>query len=65
MKRKKEFLTIEDVAKLLQIGERSVYRFIESKELKATKIGGWRITKEDLQDFIKKRSNIGGDQSTK
>ena len=55
---KRTFLTIEEVAKILQIGERSVYRFIEAKELKATKIGGWRITRKDLQDFIKSKTNI-------
>lgn len=55
---KKTFLTIEEVAKILQIGERSVYRFIKAKELKATKIGGWRITEKDLQDFIKSKTNL-------
>ena len=38
--KKKDYLTIEQVAKILQIGERSVYRFIKAEELKATKIGG-------------------------
>jgi len=53
--KKKNFLTIKDVADYLQLGERTIYRYIETKMLKATKIGGWRITKTDLQDFIKNR----------
>jgi len=58
MNKKKRFLTIKQVAKRLQIGERSVYRYIEKKQLKAIKIGGWRITERDLQDFIKRSSNV-------
>lgn len=55
---KKRFLTIKDVARHLQVGERSIYRYIEKKQLKATKIGGWRITEKDLQDFVKRSSNL-------
>ena len=55
---KQKFLTIEKVAKRLQIGERSVYRYVKDGKLKATKIGGWRITEKDLKDFIKRSSNI-------
>ena len=58
MNKKKRFLNIKKVAKRLQIGERSVYRYIEKKQLKAIKIGGWRITERDLQDFIKRSSNV-------
>ena len=51
----KKLLTIEKVVKTLEISERSVYRYIKSGLLKATKIGGWKITEKDLQDFIKLR----------
>jgi len=54
---KKKNLTIKDAAKRLDVGERSVYRYIEKKQLKATKIGGWRIAEKDLQNFIKYSSN--------
>ena len=53
----KPFLTIKEVAKHLQIGERSVYRYIETKKIKATKIGGWRIAPSDLEDFVRRSSN--------
>src|SRR5947207_252764 len=51
-KKAKKYLTIKDVAKALDISERSVNRYIESKKLKATKIGAWRVMKKDLEDFI-------------
>lgn len=54
----KKYLTIKEVAKALAISERSVNRYIENKKLKATKIGFWRITKKDLQDFIQRSSNF-------
>jgi len=56
--KKDKFLTIKEVAEKLQIGERSVYRYIESKKLKAVKIGFWRIEKKSLEDFIKRSSNM-------
>jgi excisionase family DNA binding protein len=57
-KQKKGFLSVEQAASKLGISERSVYRFIKAKQLKATKLGAWRITSNDLQAFIKRRSNI-------
>lgn len=57
-KPKNEFLTVEQVAKYLQVDQRTIYRYIKAKKLKATKIGSWRIAPEDIQDFIKRSSNI-------
>ena len=54
---KKGFLTIKDVAKYLQIGERTAYRYVNDGLIKAVKIGGWRIARKDLEDFIKRSSN--------
>lgn len=54
---KKKYLRVKEVAKRLDIGERTVYRYIESGALKAVKIGGWRIDEKDLRDFIKHRAN--------
>lgn len=56
-KRKKNYLTIRQAAKALDISERSVNRYIKAKKLRATKIGFWRITKKDLRDFIKESTN--------
>ncbi len=51
------FLTVKRVADYLQVHERTIYRLIKAKKLKATKIGSWRITFKDIQDFIKRSSN--------
>jgi len=54
---KSDFLTVEEVADYLQVDQRTVYRYIHAKKIKATKIGSWRILVEDLQDFIKRSTN--------
>ena len=55
---KNKFFTVKEVAEYLKIDQRTVYRYIHAKKIKATKIGAWRIMIEDLQDFIKRSSNI-------
>ena len=55
---KKEFLTLQEAAKKLGVVERTMYRFIHEKQLRATKIRYWRIDKKDLQSFIESRANI-------
>jgi excisionase family DNA binding protein len=54
---KDKLLTIKEVAKYLRVSERSVLRYIEAERLKATKVGYWRVSEKDLEDFIKKNSN--------
>ena len=50
-------LTVEDVAKKLDITEEWVRDLIARKEIKAVKIGKWRIRPEDLEEFINSRRN--------
>jgi excisionase family DNA binding protein len=45
--------TIQEVADILKVSKKSVYRYIKSDRLKAKKIGQWRILKSDLDNFIK------------
>ena len=52
-----KLLTIQEIAKRLKISERTIYRYIESKKLKAIKISKGhivRITEKDLNNFLKK-----------
>jgi len=50
---KNNLLTTNQVAQILQVSKRTVYRYIKSGKLKAINIGQWRIKKEDLDKFIK------------
>ena len=58
MNKKEEYLTLEEVADLLRVSVRSMYRYIKDGKIKATKIGYWRIQRKHLEEFIEKRSNI-------
>jgi len=53
-----ELLKLKEVAKILRVSERSVFRYIHNGRLKATKIGYWRIYEKDLEEFIKAQSNM-------
>jgi len=54
----KGYLTVEQVAKQLGLSEYRVRELIREKQIRATKIGQWRVKPEDLKEFINKRSNI-------
>lgn len=51
-----KILTIEDVAKLMHVSLKTVYRWINSGQLPATKIGykTYRVFEKDLIKFLKK-----------
>ncbi len=53
----KGYLTVEQVAKQLGLSEYRVRELIREKQIRATKIGQWRIKPEDLTRFIKSRTN--------
>ena len=54
---KDKLLTIEEVAEILRVSERSVNRYIVSGKLRASKIGWWRIKQSDLDRFLEETSN--------
>ena len=46
--------TLPEVAEILKVCRKSVYRYIQSGKLKATKATGqWRIKKQDLDKLLK------------
>jgi len=53
MKKEHNLYTTNEVAEILKVHKRTIFRYIESGKLKATKIGQWRIKKEDLDKLIK------------
>lgn len=45
--------TTQEVATILKVHQRTIFRYIKNGQLKATKIlGHWRIKKEDLDKLI-------------
>ena len=53
----KGYLTAEQVAKQLGLSEYRVRELIREKQIRATKIGQWRVKPDDLEEFIKARTN--------
>ncbi len=49
-------LTIEDVARWLDVNPRTVYRLLQSGEFPAFKVGNqWRVNQEMLKDWMMRR----------
>ncbi len=49
------FLTLADVAEVLNISVSQVYALVRNQELAAIKIGGrgqWRVERDKLEDYI-------------
>jgi excisionase family DNA binding protein len=44
--------TTQEVAEILKVHQRTIFRYIKSGRLKAVKTGHWRIKKEDFDKFI-------------
>ena len=62
------WFTVEEVAARLGLSEERVRQLIRIKSIKATKIGGWLIHPQDLDEFIRSRTNFhmpDGDGSQK
>ena len=48
-----DFLTVNQAAKVLRVGRRTVYRLVETGKVPAEKVGGqWRIPRTGLDEFI-------------
>jgi len=47
-------LTLEEVAKIMKVSQKTVYRWVAAKKLKAAKIGHktYRVLEKDLFKFI-------------
>ena len=54
----KGYLTVEQIAKQLGLSKYRVRQLIREKQIRAVKIGQWKIKPEDLDRFIKSRHNI-------
>ncbi len=51
-----EILTIRDVAELLKVTDKTIYRLLAKREIPAFKVGGsWRFSKIDIDTWIQAR----------
>ncbi len=54
------YYTLAEIAQRLKVSYRTVYRWVQAKELSAYKLGTeWRVAESDLQAFLESRK-IGG-----
>ena len=51
------YFTVRDAAKRLDLTEERVRELINLKQIRATKVGKWRIEPKDLEAFVKSRMN--------
>lgn len=56
------FFTVAEAAQILRVTEKSVRDFILSGDLRASKIGQWKIQEDDLMAFVRSRSNSEAEQ---
>ena len=54
----KDYLTVRQVSKELGLSEYRIRQLIREKKIKAVKIRYWKVKREDLEKFIKSRSNV-------
>jgi len=47
-----EIYTLQEMAKKLKVSERTVFRYLDKRNLNGSKIGQWRFTDKDLKEFI-------------
>ncbi len=51
-----QFLTVRELAEMLRLGERTLYRLANSGGIPAFKIGGsWRFRRQDIDDWVAER----------
>ena len=45
--------TTAEVCKILKVSQRTLYNYLKTEQIRATKVGrDWRFTEESLQDFL-------------
>ena len=55
-----EYLTIDQVAELLQVSTKTIRRLVARDEIPGFKVGGqWRFLRKDIDAWARKRSRGG------
>ena len=56
-----DLITIPELEKILRTTRRTIYKWIDSGEIRAFKVGrSWRVSMEDLKAFLQSRSSNRG-----
>jgi len=54
---KSELLTVEETCRYLKITPRTLYRYLQSRQIPAFKLGKeWRFVRSDLEQWIRDRT---------
>ena len=53
-----KYFTVKEVAKRLDVTEDWIRDLIQSKQMRAVKVGKWRVDPDELKRFIQERTNI-------
>ena len=60
-----EILTLKQVADLLKVTERTIYRLAAAKKIPAFRVGGtWRFSKAEINQWIQRQSEGGKNDET-
>ncbi len=55
---KSELMTAEETCRYLKITQRTLYRYLRSRQIPAFKLGKeWRFVRSDLEQWIRNRTN--------
>lgn len=46
--------TLKQVAKILELSERTIFRYLKTGKISGSKIGHWRFTEQDVKEFLEK-----------
>ena len=59
-------MTVRDVARHLNVNEKTVYRLVQRGELPGFKVAGaWRFKRSDLEDWIDRQKQVVAQQMIK
>lgn len=45
--------TLKEIAKILKVTERQIFRYLKQDKLEGSLQGKWRFTNEDIRNFLK------------
>ena len=61
-----KLMDTEEVANYLGVHQKTVMSLVESKQLKASKVGRvWRFRKSDVDKYLERRSNLADDSHSR